>query len=388
MRQGRELSEVITELLSHEGAVLEKREDGSLEFLVPPSLSDALGLPEHGVLSFSSHPSCEGAIAVSYESEIFKALEKVFSGKGKMAGAAYPSHLPNIEKISKWVSEKVVLSNATFRLKKVEHQAVAYVLMFFKYVAFSDEKREGVFSLLVNKQNLSTLFLGDNLGDFLADLEESEPVTALTGQETLKAIQAGFSAASLAVKEEFGPFINSLEKRLNRDIKRVLEYYETLKVETKRAFEKKRGSGKDSGENQNESTTTQEEARKGLSEKLDAIEGEKRWKVQDLVSKYALNVRIEPVCVIDIETQTPVFWMDIRRRLSSREFPLTYNPFFKKMDPLPCEACFYPRGIYYVCDEKLHILCASCFKKCPDCGRQYCSACSKAGCPRCSKKGV
>jgi hypothetical protein len=388
MGQSRSLPEVITDVLTHEGAVLEKRDDGSLEFLVPPSLSSTLRVPEHGILSFSDRPSSEGAIPASYESEIFKAIEKVFTGKGRMTGAVYLSHLPNIDKLSKWVSEKVILSNATFRLQKVEQQTVSYILMFFKHVALSDEKREGFFSLLVNKRNLATLLLGDSVGDVLADLKESDQVTVTTGGETLKAIEAGFSAASLVVREEFGPYVKSLEKRLNRDAKRVFEYYEALKAETRRAFEKKGLSQNDAAETQNEGIPSQEEARERLSGKLDAIEGEKSWKLQDLVSKYALNVRIEPVCVIDIEAQTPVFWIDIRRRLSSRAFPLIYNPFLRKMDPLPCEACFYPHGGYYICDGKLHILCASCFKKCPECGRQYCSACSKAGCPKCGKRVV
>lgn len=298
-----------------------------------------------------------------------------------MTGATYPSHLPNIDKLSKWALEKVVLSNATFRLQKVEYQLVTYMLVFFKYVALSDEKREGVFSLLVNKRNFSTFLLGDNSADLLVDLKEPEQVAIANTQETLKAIQAGFSAASLVVKEESVAFIKSLERRLNREIRRIFEYYETLKVETQRAFERKGLPGKDSGEG----LTTPDEARRILSGKLDTIEGEKRWKIQDLVSKYALNVRIEPICAIDIEVQTPVLWMDIKRRLWSRPFPLTYNPFFRTMDSLPCEACFYPRG-YFVCDEKLHILCAGCFLKCPECGKPYCPLCYRSGCPRCNKK--
>jgi len=379
---------VITDLLTHEGAIIEQRGEGSLEFLIPSSLSTTLGIPEHGILSFSDHPSSESAINVSYESDIFKAVEKIFLGKGRIAKAVYPSHLPNIDKLSKWVSEKIVLSNATFRLEKIEQQLVPYLLIFFKYVALSDEKREGIFSLLINKRNLSTLLPGDVLRDVWVDLKDSEADEATIGKEMMKAIEVGLSAASLVVKEEFGPFIKSLEKRLNRDIRRVFEYYEALKVETQKAFEKRRLSENHSTEGQDEGVSSQEEASKILSGKLEAIEREKRWKAQDLVSKYALNVRIEPVCALDLEAQAPVFWIDIRRRLSSRAFPLTYNPFFRRMDPFPCEACFYPRGGFYICDEKLHILCANCFKRCPECGRQFCSACSKAGCPRCSKKKV
>jgi hypothetical protein len=376
MGLSRPLPEVLADILTLEGALLERTEDGCLEFVVPPSLSETLCIPEHGKLSFAYHPFDESVIRASYESELFRSVDRLFSGRGKMAKAVYSSQLQNIEKVSKWVSEKIALSNASFRLQKVDNQRIAYALIFFKYVALSDEKREGVFSLLINEQNLSTFPLNANLTAFWEDLKEPEEI--LTRSEGIsKALQAGFSAASLMVKEEFEPFIKSLGRRLNRDIRRVSEYYETLKVEIQKAFEKKVSLGRGTPEEQNE------EGKKILSGKLDAVEGEKSWKIQDLISKYALNVRIEPVCIIDIETESLVFWLEIKRRLSSRIYPLTYNPLLKKVDSLPCESCFYPRGTHYICDEKLHILCATCFRKCPNCGRHYCSACHPKGCPRC-----
>ncbi len=376
MGQSRPLSEVLADILTLDGALLEKTDDDCLEFVVPPSLSETLGIPEHGKLSFAYHPFDESVISASYESEFFRSVDRLFSGRGKMAKAVYSSQLPNIGKVSKWVSEKIALSNASFRLQKVDNQRIAYTLIFFKYVALSDEKREGIFSLLINEQNLSTSPLNANVTAFWEDLKEPKEILARS-EGISKSLQAGFSAASLIVKEEFEPFIKSLERRLNRDIIRVFEYYETLKGEIHKAFEKKFFSGRDSPEAQSE------EERKVLSGKLDAVEGEKRWKIQDLVSKYALNIRIEPVCIIDIETESLVFWLEIKRRLSSRTFPLSYNPLLKKVDSLPCEGCFHPRGTYYLCDEKLHILCATCFRKCPDCGREYCSVCHPKGCPRC-----
>lgn len=371
----RPLPEVLADILTIEGALLERTTDGGLEFVAPPILSKILGIPEHGKLSFTYDAFDEIAISATYESEFFRSIDKLFSGRAKMATAIYSSQLPHIEKISKWVFEKIALSNATFRFQKVETRKIAYTLIFFKYVALSDEKREGIVSLLVNKQNLSTFALPVNLATFLDELKEPEEILARS-EEVSKTLQAGFSAVSLMLREEFEPFIKSLERRLNRDIKRVFEYYEILKVEIQKAFEKKeRGSSEDQNG----------EGKKILAGKLDAIEGEKRHKIQDLVSKYALNVRIEPVSIIEIKTESLVYWMEIKRRLSSRAFPLAYNPLLKKVDSLPCESCFYPRGTYYICDEKLHILCAACFRKCPECGREYCPACHPKGCPRCKK---
>ena len=141
MRQGGALQEVLPDILAHEGAIVEKREDGCLEFIAPSSLSEMLGVPDHGVLSFSMQLPCEGAVAATYESEFFKAVEKVFASKGRLARAVYPSQFPNIEKLSKWINDKLVLSNAVFRLKNVEHQGLLFLFIFFRYVALSDEKR-------------------------------------------------------------------------------------------------------------------------------------------------------------------------------------------------------------------------------------------------------
>lgn len=373
MGLSRPLSKVISDILTLHGAILEEKADDSLEYLSPPSLSKRLGIPEHGRLSFSYHHFSEETISASYDSELFRAIEKVFSGKDKMAMAAYLSYLPNIEKLSKVIPEKIVLANATFRLQEIETHAITYLLAFFKYVALSDEKKEGLFSLLVNELNLSTQSPAENLMDIMEELKEPESNPKQPRQETIKAFQAGYSAASLLVEEEISHFTKSLERRLNRDIKRVFDYYEALKCETQKYIEKKTLFGENEGAEK-------------LSSKLDAIEAEKKWKIQDLISKYALNIRLEPVSAIVIETRSPIFWIEIKRRLSSRRFPLTYNPLVKKMDPLPCEACFSPRGGYYICDEKLHIICASCFKTCPECDRQYCSACHKRGCPKCNKR--
>ncbi len=370
MAPGRPLPEVMSDILAFQGAVLEKTADECLEFLSPPSLSTLLGIPEHGKISFAIQPICSEAISAGYDSDLFRAMANVFSGKGRLATAVYPAPSLNMEKISGSVAEKIVLTNATFRPHKVERQAFHYLLGLFRYTALSDEKREGLISLLVSELNLSACAPGERFMEIMGGLQET-----VSGQEIklgiAKVFQAACSAIPSTVAEELDPFIKSLDKRLNRDIKRVFEYYETIKIETQKAMEKRVRSGEQSAEKQRE--------------KADAIETEKRWKIQDLISKYALNIRIEPVAAIAIATQSPVYWVEIKRRLSSRPFPVTYNPLLRKWDPLPCESCFYPRGGYSICDDQLHIVCSACFKKCPQCGKPFCSACHKHGCPRCSK---
>ncbi len=371
------LPEVVSEILTLNGAVVEETGDGCLEFLAPRTLSDKLNLPEHGRLRFGYDDSCGNAISATYDSELFKAMAGLLEGKGKFCVASLESFHPDTGKLLKHLNETVALNNASFRVEKSEIKNISYLLCHFKYTAISDEKREGITQVLINELNLSTATPPEN-----SLLQLQDPVRESTGidrhdLETL--FRASYSAAAETAKEQLKDFTRSLERRLNRDIRRVHEYYGTLRKEAKISIEKKAARGKDR-------KAGKEDTGPLLKKKINAIETERRWKVQDLITKYSLNIRIEPVSVIRIETLSPVLWINIRRRLGTRSFPVAYNPLIKKLDELPCELCFNPKKPHVICDDKLHIMCSGCFRVCPKCGKRYCGICHGSGCPKCSHK--
>lgn len=412
---------VISDIFTHHGAVVEEGEDGRLEYLSPSAFSELLDIPEYGSLSFTCDVPRKEAIHASYDSELFRRVGQVFRENGRFSSAICPSYAPDEGKLEKTVSEGIVLSNATFRMDSIEIKSIAYLLVFLRYVAKSDERHEGLFPLLINELNLSTTSRGEDISNIMENLKESGCMPKQPGQETIKALTSAYSAASPVVEEKLGEFVKSLERRLNRDIRRVSEYYETLKDETGKAIKRKILSkesipegileetrGLEDGEiedfvkhsrqwvermekhrlERNELIEKKTEDRtikevKKLLDKLQAIEAEQKWKIQDVISKYAMNVEIKHVSAIRIETQAPLIWINIMRRRRARQFPLTYNPMLRGVDPLPCESCFYPRGSYYICDDNLHVVCSGCFKKCAECGRQYCTACYRDGCPKC-----
>ena len=155
---------------------------------------------------------------------------------------------------------------------------------------------------------------------------------------------------------------------MNRDIRRGRDYYQTMMHEQRQLLEKK---------------AAVPEEKERAAGKIDAIERELKGKIQDLIGKFSIDLGIEPISLIRIEAMSPIFWLSVKRRKETRPFPLTFNPILKSFDPLPCEACFYPRKGYYVCDDRLHIVCRECFTPCPRCDKIYCGACHPKGCPRC-----
>ncbi|MBI5408505.1 MAG: hypothetical protein HZA14_03975 [Nitrospirae bacterium] len=437
------LPEVITDILTYNGSLVEPDDDGALEVITTQELSETLGVPEHARLRFS-YDDAGDTVFASYGSDLFISLARLFEGRGRFSLARFEAPAPNMEKLSKTLPDRISFGNAVFRFNKAEVKDVSYLLLYFKYTALSDEKHEGVLPVLINCMNMSTMPLTGGSDEIIEGLKEVLPLfdegvgfplprsiateSGFAGsQRGIGIFQAAYSAAAKMAQERLKNFIRSLERRLHRDIKRVYEYYGTLREETIKMIEQnvlKLSMGdlieselKKAMKHKNKLSKAQalkdierielqylekktkmlnminekkwdferDEKTDKLLAKLDTIETEREWKVQDLIAKYALSIRIEPVAAVGIEAQTPVFHINIKRRLASREFPVTYNPFVRQLDDLPCEACFNPHGGYYVCDDKLHIVCGDCFKTCPACGKQYCTACHKDKCPKCRK---
>jgi len=380
------LPDVIVDILTYHGAIVEKKEDGSLDVIATPEISDALNTPEYSRLIFSNGEISDESIYASYDSEFFNSLQRLFADRGRFTAARFESHIPHREKLSR-LMDSIAFRNATFHLEHIENRDIAYLLVYFKYTALSDEKHEGIMPVLVNEINLSVTPLDSDM----IEMKELDKPNASDRHEIKKVFWSAYTTAASLVRGKLTDFIKSLDRRLNRDIKRVYEYYETLKQETEEAIRRKAITHESSDfnidnlvEKQIEDKTIKGGGIDKLLNKLDAIEAEQKWKIQDLISKYILSIKIDPVAAIRIETYTPIFWINIKRRLASRRFPVAYNPIMKQIDSLPCESCFTPRGGYFICDDNLHVVCSNCFKTCSSCGKQYCNACYNI-CPKCRK---
>lgn len=411
----KKLPDVISDILTYHGTIVEKTNDGSLDVITTPEISDILKMPEYARLIFSYGEISNESIYASYDSEFFNSLSRLFADGARFTVARFEPHIPHREKRSGLIPDSIAFRNATFRLEHIENRDISYLLVYFRYTALSDEKHEGIMPVLVNEMNLSSMPFKSDIIE-LIELDEPKNIERF---EAKMVFHSAYSAATQLVKENLMNFIKSLERRLNRDIKRVYEYYETLKQETKEAIKRKAITHESSDfsflkeiqgdvnphggvlqvlqkieqhvaerdnlvEKQIEEETIKGDGIDKLLNKLNAIQAEQKWKIQDLISKYILSIKIEPVAAIRIETYAPIFWINIKRRLASRRFPVTYNPILRQIDVLPCESCFNPHAGYYICDGKLHIACGHCFKTCPDCGRQFCNACYNI-CPKCRK---
>jgi hypothetical protein len=358
------LADFTSRLLAERGALVEPSGDG-LEVLLPVDVAGVLEIPEHVKLSFLGERP-EG-ISVSYDSEIFKNMASLMGDRGKFVAVSLGPAAVKLEKLEDRLGDKLVLHNAVFNVERKEEKPISYLLGYSKYSARSDDRQEGIVGCLINELNLSVQKMTFEIFDLISSQAE-EPNGQAERESSERVLKTFWQAQLGIVNEALSDFLMSMERRMNRDIRRVHDYYQTLMNEHRQALAKKSVS-RDENEH--------------VESKIEAIERELKGKIQDVIGKFSVDLLVEPISFVRIETISPVFWLSVKRRKEARQFPLTYNPVVKSLDPLPCEACFYPRKGYYVCDDRLHILCRECFAPCARCGKIYCGACYPKGCPKC-----
>ncbi|MGH9753615.1 MAG: hypothetical protein ACREA2_12605, partial [Blastocatellia bacterium] len=257
-------------------------------------------------------------------------------------------------------------------LSQVEQAWTRYLIFIFRYTAVSDEKREGTIRLGINLINGSAI---DPMVDQLLAMAMDESATETVTKPAVSQLPADWTAERLKkavtraaparVRAHLSQFVNGMQRRLDRDLERLHEYFSGLREESWRKLKKQKGDA----------------ARERL--RIEAAEREYQAKVADLKQKYDLRVNIEPVQTLELISQVQRVTLVIKRRKGERKLALDWNPVARQLDPPPCEWSFVAEGSRAVCDDQLHIVSPAGHAPCPQCGKEYCRVCSSRRCPKC-----
>jgi len=363
-------------LLEHEGALVDSIEPEGLEAMLPDNLQREWRAPEFLRLGFGAEQP-ENAERASLESDWLERFSQLLGFRGQRLKFAVSAQLPPLGNVERMVEHNVTLQNAVYRIAQTEQAWTRYLLFIFRYTAISDEKRDGIVRFGFNLANASACDpFADQLLAATLDPEMSEaavkPATSqLPADWNAERLRRAVSRAlPHHVRGHLGPFVQGMQRRLDRDLARVHEYYSGLREE---AFKKLRKGKGDS-------------AREKL--RIEAAEREYQAKVADLKQKYDLRVKVELVQTLELLCPVQRVTLIIKRRKGERKLPLDWNPIARQLDPLPCEWSFVSAGSRVVCDDQLHIVSPEGHAGCVACGKEYCRVCSPRRCPKCGRESV
>ena len=359
--------------------------NGLFEVLAPPSVQKATGWPELTRLGFGG-----GSVAMAQSRSGLRTTGSNVSepcwrrGPLGRTGAAAGHRRSGTDDPERVLDRALELPNAVWRFRSMTATWTRCLLLTFRYTAVSDEKREGLVWLGLNRGT------GAVISDILTNLRPA--LARMTDwrapdQATRHAAGPGWSVAALEtrvrplldqqVRDGIEPFLTAMRRRLERDRKRVHAYHDDLRSAAVEPLPNSGSCRRETG-----LTPSGDATLCGV----EAIEREYRAKLDDLRHNYALRVTVEWVQALEL--YVPVQRLDvlIRRRKGKRIEPARLASASQGGRAAALRGWIRAAIVsVLVCDEKLHLTDVGGQDACLSCGKPFCRACYPAVSPHCRR---
>ncbi len=343
------LEQFVRRFFELHGAEMEKTPRG-LEVLLPGELAQRLETPDY--IHIQTGLEAAGEHAVNYGSPL---LEKVVDAACETAPLL--NCQLNFDYLKRQGFDKLIRKQFTFNgyVGQVESAATVrteYLLLTCRYLAQSDEQKEGLVTLIFN---LETGALVADMDRMLETVHKDYPADippASWGDDKIRDIMKWVGRQTqTALSREIEPFQDSMNRRFRRDVTNLEEYYAGLKQEM------------EAGLNRPGLSAQLIQDRK---EKISLLPDELEKKKDDLFKKYSIKVKVQLCGAVLIRTPAVKVLYRVSVGRQKKRLAMIYNPVTKLMDPLVCQGCGAGTFSVRFCG-RLHLLCPACGQKCPAC---------------------
>lgn len=367
------LADFTARLLIRNGALVEHDQD-EIVAVVPPPLAAALDVAEYQRLVFDRRAAGPHVLVVDYDSPLVERFERLVETLGRIACAPTPPATLKAIDPEDVVTRAITLTNGVIRDCRAESGPAHYVGFLVEFELLADERIAGMTEVWVNTTTRSVPRL-DGLVTRLLSLREGtlDATTDVAAFDDVRGIVAdawarGAALARTRVENRLQDAIASLRRRRERDFTRLREYYEAIDEEIRRRA--RRALAKND-----------EAAAKADASRLDATAHAFRGRVADLVDRYRVRVRLDPLAAVLCTLPVHHVTARIHRRSASRTMTVAWNPIDRALELPACDGCGTGTSTAALCDDRVHLLCSGCQPHCETCGRSYCRACHRR-CPR------
>jgi len=339
----------VRRFLEREGAVIEPNQEG-FEAVLPQSLSKRLDLPEYVRIKEEADEE-KGQYSITYGSPLLEKVVELSCDPLPMASVRVSFPYMKSQGFERLIQDQFRFRKSLCKATSTAPIKTDYLVLACRYVARSDEQKEGMISLAFHFETGARIpqfsLRSSNAVTEPAPLPESSR-DGVKWKRILKGIE---TEAQSVIGGEIRDFRDSMNRRLGRDVRHLEEYFETLGKEMERSLGR---------------AGLSERLVRDRKEKIALIPEELAGKKEDLLKKYSIRVRIIPAAAIFIRTPAVKILCDLFSGREKRSMSLIYNPISRALDPVLCEGCGRSTAGVSLCARR-HILCARCQDKCPAC---------------------
>jgi hypothetical protein len=348
------IAEWARDLLLSRGALADTEDGDTVRAFLPEEVARTLGAQEWLSLRFGAGPGADDA------GDWIERLGALLPAGHIVAGARPRNRAPAFALDAEAaLAHGLAIQNGIYR-RVEDYAAVAnYCLFTFEYAIESDDRSLGLATVCLNATAQSEVPQPESFLQAIRDSLEEDPSASVAVQDMGRL----FAAAECTARREIGKQAAGLEesanRRLARDIARVESYYAGLAAQIGRRLAKRAGD-----------PAAVEKERSRAS----ATEADRATKIEDLVRKYSLRVRIGLAGCLLLALPVREIPVLLIRKKEERRRVVHWNPALRLLEPLLCEACSGRAHPLYLC-ERVHCLCKECWAPCPECGKSFCRVC-------------
>jgi len=315
-----ELRTFATHLLERRGGLVEWTDSEKGTAIVPTELANLLDSNSLGsggeVLPLSTRPGGEGWW-LSLATDFLDTASHLLEPEPRIGTFCVEELYLKRGDLGEAVGRAFSWQNARVRLLDTRAVRVEYHTWWFHALLVSEDRWETRFPVTINASSGTELELPNVL-----DLWELEPHAKAAKQPPIT-YQRAVLRAQQQVQELASDFFDRMDGRLQRDRRRLQEYYQALLRENH--HKKSRSQTKPDPEKQ--------EARER------AVKLELRRKAAELDERYAMDLTLEPVVLTRMEIPALAVDLSVERKRAQRKHTIYWNPLLKQLEPICCARC-------------------------------------------------
>jgi len=335
----RDLQAFAVELFEHSGGVADwpvLEIPGSV--VVPPDVANAAHLPseEFSLGAMAAPGTLQVGLAGEFLDVAARVLEEAVPRDGSFC---IPDRYLTTRDLSDKIIHTFAWENARAKWHAAEPALVEYHLWTLLGSLRSEDVWEAIFRVAVNAENQAVVDLPDVFRE--PDLIGAEPAKAPDNPVTYVTAIADGKRRLITASAEF---VRRVEQRLERDRKRLQDYYRALSRE---ADGSKRRSAAPSSPDE-------------IAAKKRAVDVELRRKLAELNENYALRAVIRAVVLARVRLPVLIVPIAIQRKQAFRDYRLYWNSLVRKFEPLSCSRCRRPTFSATFTNETVDLFCSTC----------------------------
>jgi hypothetical protein len=375
-----ELQTFVLNYLEEVGGIAERAGAHTFDVLLPEQTADSLGIDSLQTWAFDETE--DQTQRLTFSSPVVERMIEAASTKPTAVHYAIDSVRLHKTGLADLARSAWLIPNA--RLTEPRNSTVArllnsYLLFNFKAALISDDKQEQIVSVLMDAQGGYALNSAEADQILIAarpiaktdvvGLQEGRARWLVEGQSQplpvrdLKTLYALLDRAQVAVTKHLDAAIKRLEKRsarfLTLDEARLNDYYDQIEEDLRTRV--KRATG---------------ERKVDLEEKLTLTAAERKTKLTDAATRYAVRADLTLINVMLIQQPKLAIAVQLENRQTERVVAAVYDPLLHRIEPLLCEVCNLPDQRLQLCQNG-HLVHADCLApQCIDCKRVFCQRCA------------